>query len=341
MKALVIRQPNSIAISEVPDPLLARDEVLVKVRARGICHSDLELLQGKYIIPFDYPVIPGHEWAGEVIAIGEDVTSFRQGDRVVGECVIGCGTCALCTEGNFTNCPNADHFGVTLPGGDAELTKAKPQWLHRLPDSLSYEDGALVEPFTVAYHSVRVLGGVDASETVAILGAGTIGLMVVATARGMGARVIVIEPMLERADLARRMGADVTIDPTTANAVGEVEAATHGLGADVVVEASGAAPALVTALDLCRNGGRIAFVGLNVGETMPVELGKIQAKGLRITGVVGSPYVWERALAFLARTGVDLSPIVTQRYTLDDAEQAFAMAGDRRQSVKVHIQSMD
>src|SRR3954463_16551885 len=131
MRALQYAGPGRAEVVELPVPAIADDEVLVAARSVGVCHSDIELLEGRYIIPFAYPVIPGHEWAGEIVAAGRDVRAFAPGDRVVGECVIG-----------------ADHFGFSISGAAAEYFVARPEWLHRLPDSMTWTQGALVEPFS-------------------------------------------------------------------------------------------------------------------------------------------------------------------------------------------------
>jgi len=337
LKAFVITAPHEYAYQEFPDPVINDDEVLIKSRASGICHSDYELISGQYIIPFTYPVIPGHEWSGEVVEVGKNVTRFQPGDRVVGECVIGCGACPICQSGNFTNCPTSDHFGFTINGAHAEYLKARPEWLHKLPDAVSYKQGALIEPFSVAYHAITANGGTDASEVVAVLGGGPIGQAAVAAASGMGARVVLIEPLAHRQEIGKKLGATEVIDPRSADPVELVKSITGGFGADLVIESAGVDASLASALDLPRNNGRISFVGINIGRVIPVELGKIQIRGLQIKGMVGSPYVWERAIAFLANSGKDISPIVTNEFALDQVEDAFALASKRSECIKVMV----
>ncbi len=335
VKAVVINGPNDLRLQEVDAPEIGRDDVLIKSRASGICHSDYELISGQYIVPFEYPVTPGHEWAGEIVEVGENVDSFQPGDRVTGECVIGCGKCSVCQSGNFTNCPNADHFGFSLDGADAEYFKAKPEWLHKLPDGVNFRAGALVEPFTVGYFAIDVNGGTNASETVVISGGGTIGLCSLAAAKGMGARTILVEPMLQRVEVARRLGVDFTVDPSKEDPMERVLELTGGSGADLVVEAAGVDASLKSVFDYARNNGRISMVGINIGKMIPVELGKIQIKGLIIRGCVGSPYVWDRALKFLEFSGIDLTVIQTHQFPLAEAEEAFQVAAQRDKCIKV------
>ena len=153
MKALVFEQPQRAAVRDIDVPAIAADEVLVRSRNVGICHSDFELYEGRYIIPISYPIIPGHEWSGEIAEVGSLVTTLAEGDRVVGECVVNNGD---------------DHFGFSISGADAEYFVAKASWLHRIPDELSFSQGAFVEPFSVAYSAAVAANGIDASDEVAV-----------------------------------------------------------------------------------------------------------------------------------------------------------------------------
>ena len=208
MKALVINKPGELQVKDLPTPAIAADEVLVRMRAVGICHSDYELYSGKYIIPIDYPVIPGHEWSGEVVETGKAVSGLKPGDRVVGECVIESGE-------------EVDHFGFSIDGAYSQLFKARPEWLHKLPEGVSFKTGALVEPFTCGYYAIEANGRTNASETVVVSGGGNIGLCAAAAARGMGARVILVDPLPLRRAAAEKIGVDATIDPSAGDAVAQ------------------------------------------------------------------------------------------------------------------------
>jgi L-iditol 2-dehydrogenase len=337
MIAAVINKPHDLRVQEVDIPEIGRDEVLIKSRASGICHSDYTLISGQYYIPVTYPIIPGHEWAGEIVEIGEEVQTFKVGDRVVGECGIGCGVCNLCKSGNFANCPDQDQFGFSINGADAQYLKARPEWLHRLPAGLTFEAGSSVEPFTVGYFAVDVNGGTNASETVAISGGGTIGLCSLAVVKGMGARAILVEPVPYRIEMAKRLGADFVVDPSKEDPVKRVLEITDGQGADLVIEATGIAQSILTILDLARNNSRISMVGINIGERLPIEIGKIQAKGLIVKGCVSSPWVWRKALRFLEYGKIDITPIQTHRFPLEEAEAAFQFASHGNKCVKVLI----
>jgi 2-desacetyl-2-hydroxyethyl bacteriochlorophyllide A dehydrogenase len=322
MKAVQFQGENSLALAEVDPPSISDDEVLVCLRSVGICHSDFELLAGRYIIPFDYPIIPGHEWTGQIVEVGRSVTGWRPGERVVGECVIG-----------------SDHFGFSVSGAAAEYFVARPEWLHRVPDELTDTQAALVEPFSCAYFAATRAENLNASDTVVVFGAGPIGLGCVAVAATMGARVIAAEPDPARAALARRLGADEVADPTGDGFVDTVVELTGGRGADVVMEASGQPVAMASALEVAGFDARLVNIGIDVGRTAEAPLGLIQSKQLRIRGTIGSPGVWPATLRFLARTGLDLSPMVTRRFGLDQAPDAYAAARRTSENVKVHIEN--
>lgn len=322
MKAVQFQDVDELALAEIDTPSIKDDEVLVTSRSVGICHSDFELLEGRYIIPFDYPIIPGHEWAGEIVEVGRDVTDFKPGDRVVGECVIG-----------------EDHFGFSISGAAAEYFVARPEWLHRVPEQLTDTQAALVEPFSCAYFAAMRADNLNASDTAVVFGAGPIGLSCVAVASTLGARVIAAEPNAARADLARRLGAEEVVDPTADGFLDTVLELTQGRGADVVLEASGQPAAMAATLEVAGFNARLVNIGIDVGRSAPAQLGLIQSKQLQIRGSIGSPGVWPQTLRFLARTGLDLSPMVTRRFGLDEAPNAYAAARQTGENIKVHIEN--
>lgn len=322
MKAVQFQGVGELALAEVDPPHMGEDEVLVGLRSVGICHSDFELLEGRYIIPFEYPLVPGHEWSGVIAEVGKNVTGFSPGDRVLGECVIG-----------------MEHFGFSISGAAAEYFVARPEWLHKVPDELSDTQAALVEPFSCAYYAAMKAENLNASDTTVVFGAGPIGLGCVAVAATLGSRVICAEPNQRRAELARHLGAEEVLDPTAEEFLDQVQALTAGRGADVVMEASGQPAAMATTMEVAGFGARLVNIGIDVGRTAPAKLGLVQSKQLQIRGTIGSPGVWQATLRFLARTRLDLSAMVTARYPLDKAPDAYAAARRTDENVKVHIES--
>lgn len=319
MKALRFTKQGVAQVDVLDIPQIDSDEVLVAARSVGVCHSDIDLLEGRYIIPFTYPIIPGHEWSGEIVRIGDAVEDFAVGDRVVGECVIG-----------------DEHFGFSISGAAAEYFVAKASWLHRLPDEVSFTNGALVEPLSVAYYALMRVGNINASDVVVVLGAGPIGLAVTAAAAALGAVTIAVEPSQERRAAALSLGArHVTTPEGIDDLLSEVSG---GRGADVVVEASGRPDVMARALELVGFRGRVAYIGIDVGREATAKLGLIQSKELRITGSIGSPGVWAETIRFLVNSKIDLSPLVTQRFTVDTALDALDAAHHPGSTIKAHIE---
>jgi L-iditol 2-dehydrogenase len=323
MKALVFEQPQHAAVVDVDMPTIAADEVLVRSRNVGICHSDFELYEGRYIIPVSYPIIPGHEWSGEIAEIGSGVTTLRPGERVVGECVVNNGD---------------DHFGFSISGADAEFFVAKASWLHRIPDELSFTQGAFVEPFSVAYSASVAAGGIDASDEVAVIGGGPIGLLCAITAATMGGSVTLIEPQAQRRALGLEIGATRVIDPGAGPLAEQVADATGGRGFDVVIEAAGAPAAMASAFPMAALGGRIVLVGIDIGGSVDVQIGLVQSKALQLRGIIGSAGLWPRTIRFMATSGVDPTPLLTATFPLGEGTAALAAARDTSRNVKVQIE---
>src|SRR5689334_14711898 len=325
MKALVFEEPRRAVIQDLELPQSAADEVLVRSRNVGICHSDFELLRGHYIIPVSYPIVPGHEWSGEVAEVGPAVTSLRAGDRVVGECVVNNGD---------------DHFGFSIGGADAEYFVAKAAWLHRIPDELSFSQGAFVEPFSVAYNATVAAGGIDASDAVAVIGGGPIGLLCTMAAATMGATVTLVEPQAHRRALGLDVGARDTLDPTAGDVVEQAADMTGGRGFDVVIEAAGAPAAMASAFPLAGLGGRIVFVGIDIGGSAEVQIGLIQSKALQVRGIIGSAGLWPRTIRFMANSGLDPTPLLTATFPLGEGTAALDAARDTSRNVKVQIECL-
>ena len=326
MRALVFPAPGQAEVIEAERPAPGPGEVLVRSRVVGVCHSDLELLAGRYIIPIRYPITPGHEWAGEVAEVGPGVDDLKPGDPVVGECVVGPG--------------GRDHFGFSISGAAAEQFTARAEWLHKLPEHLSFTQGALVEPFSVAYAAVRA-GAVDPSDRVAVLGGGPIGLLSAMAAVGRNAAVTLIEPRPDRRAKAAELGVSAAVDPAAGDLAGQARELTGGELFDVVIESAGHPEAMAQALTIAGNHGRVVYVGIDVGSKVArgAQPSETVRKLLRIQGIVGSAGLWPQAIRFLASGVVDPTPIVTARYPLGDAPAALAAASLGSGNIKVHIEA--
>src|SRR5438067_1739085 len=214
MKAVVIEQPGRAVLSEIDRPTLGDDDILVRSHSVGICPTDLKILHG--LVPdgvVRYPCIPGHEWSGSVLDAGDSVEAFSPGDRVVCEGMIPCGRCRRCSSGETNLCENYDQIGFTRPGGYAEVVAVPSKVVHRLPENVSPDAGALIEPAACVVSAFE-RSALNAGEVVAVIGAGTLGLMAIVLARALGARAVyaygVRDAELEH---ATRMGATEALRP--------------------------------------------------------------------------------------------------------------------------------
>ena len=249
--------------------------------------------------------------------------SLGVGDRVVGECVIG-----------------QEHFGFSISGAAAEFFVAKESWLHRLPDNLSWTQGALVEPFSCGYYATVRADNLDASDTVVVLGAGPIGLGVVAASVGKGARVIVAEPSAARGELARQLGADDVLDPTADGLPRRRSPTARRARARRSSSRRAASPRRWPRRSRSRGSGPGSSTSASTSAAARRRGSACSSpRSCRPAGIIGSPGVWPQTLRFLSRSGVDLTPLVTSTYPLAEADKAIAAVLDDRTQVKVHIGS--
>ena len=340
MKAVVLHGVNDLRVEEVPDPKPQRDEVLIKIDVSGVCGTDVHMWSG---INFEgkFPFIPGHEWVGHVIEIGPDVQSLQVGDRVAGECYIPCRTCPVCQDGGAPAfCPNHYYFGFQpqASGGLAELHVSPEERLHRIPEGMSDEEAALVEPISVAYHAIWGQGGgVAPHDRVGVFGAGPIGLFAMQIAMAAGAQVIVAEPTEYRKNMARDMGAKTIIDPSKENMVEAVMELTDGLGLSLIVECSGSRDGIASTVETVSVDGRIVLTGQSMGLQIPAELGKMIWKHALMVGSCGSPGFFPKTLVYMSRKLADPTSIITHRFTLDQALEAFELGNKGTGSGKIII----
>ncbi len=260
MQAMKFPEPGRAEIVDVPIPVPKDNEVLVKVKAAGICASDVAAFTGKHDVRRP-PVITGHELAGEIVACGLAVTQRAAGERVAIEPHLGCGECPYCRQGHYHECPSKRFMGVgNWIGAFAEYVVAAEPMCHVMPNDMSWEEGAALEPLCVGLHAVR-RAGLQAGERVAILGAGTIGLMTLLSLRCMAPGWIAVTDLSpSKLALAARCGADLTIDARSADPIEAIRAATDGMGADVVFLAVAADAALRQSVEVCRRMGRLVVI---------------------------------------------------------------------------------
>ena len=340
MKAAVLRGVHDLRLENVPDPEPASNEVLIRVKAAGVCGTDVHMWEGTNQ-EGTFPFIPGHEWSGEVVAVGKEVKSVSNGDRVVAEVPIPCRICDNCKDGMEPNmCPDLKLYGFSWgnSGGMAQYTLAREERLFKIPDNVSYEEASLVEPVSVAYHGVWESGGGAAPhDRVVVFGAGPIGLFAMLSCKASGAPVIIVEPQPFRRRMARDLGADVVLDPADENLVEQVLDLTGGRGATVVLECSGSNGALAATLDVIAKQGRIVLIGQSAGRKIPIEIGKAIFERTTIVGSSGSPYYFPKTLAFMSRRLVDLMPVVTHQFPLSEILDAFELGKSGADCAKILV----
>ncbi|MGD0863471.1 MAG: alcohol dehydrogenase catalytic domain-containing protein [Candidatus Limnocylindrales bacterium] len=336
MKALVVLEPNRVEIQEVATPTPGQNEVLARVRAVSICGTDAHLVRGDYpgFWPLSFPFIPGHEWAGEIAALGPGAERYgwKIGDRVAGTSHDACGFCQKCVEGRYNLCENYGvqglhrQYGHNTQGADATYVVHGVKCVFKLPDAISFEDGALIDPASIALH-VANRGGVAPGDTVAITGGGAIGLLSGDAALVRGAsRVIVLERMAGRLAKAVELGFE-TIDTSQGDPVKTVRDLTGGLGVDVVLECAGVPVAVQWALGMLRRGGRCAAVGIpTVGVEIPMQ--KIVLDELELVGCRATAGEMRRVMPLVERGRIRVHEVATHRFSLSEYEKALATFND-------------
>ncbi len=335
MRAAFLLQPETIAIREIPKPLPGAGEVLIRVRAVGICGSDMHLYDTGRIgaVLLQAPHIPGHEMSGEVASVGEGVTGLAAGQRVVLEPGLACGQCRVCRSGRYNLCSKVKFLGVPPNHGCmVEYLVAPAQWVYPLPDTLGFADGAAIEPLVVGLQAVAQ-GRVGPDTSVAIFGAGMIGLVTLEAALARGAaQIYVVDVVKPRLRLAEELGA-VALDARSADAAGEIRRLTGGGGADVVIEATGAPPAITAAFRAAARGATIVAVGFTEEPTVALDYTSIVRSGVRIETLFRYANQFPLALDLAVRRRERLARFVTHRLPFAETAAAFALAHQRREDV--------
>lgn len=334
--AVVLQETGRLEIEsrECRDP--GPGEVVVAPRVVGICGSDMHLYQegriGDSIL--ERPLVLGHEAAARVAAVGPDVDDLRIGDRVIVEPGLACGQCQLCRIGRYNLCPRVRFLGIPPTDGlMAGMVRVPARWVHRLPDSMSDAEGAMIEPFAVGLQAVEE-ADVRPGQTVAIVGAGPIGLMILQAARVRGAGTIVSIDLAERPlEMAKRLGASVTVNPRQTDALAVIRDLTGGAGADIVIEAVGAVPTVQQSFDLVRRGGTVTLVGIASAPTIPLSTNRIVRSGLQVRSSFRYAHQHPVAIALAAAKRVDLLAPITHRFAMGKAPEAFRYVEQHKDEV--------
>jgi L-iditol 2-dehydrogenase len=336
MDALVVHEPNRFAVEDVPRPEPGRHEVLCKVHAVAICGTDPHIIRGDYpgFWPKSFPFIPGQEWAGEVVELGPgtEELGWRAGQRVAGTSHAGCGFCRKCVEGRYNLCENygneAVHrqYGHYTQGSYAHYVVHSVKSVFPVPDSLGWDEAAMLDPTSIALHTVK-RGGQKPGDTVVVVGPGVMGLLVAECARALGAGRVLVVGRGERLAKAASLGNEV-VDFTRADPVAEVRRLTDGLGAEVALECSGDPAAVGQCAAMLRKGGRVAVIGIPLEEAR-IPMQKIVLDELEIVGVRAAAGEMPEAIALVAAGRIRLGELITHRFSLREFETAYRTFTDR------------
>lgn len=326
MKAVVIREPGHISLEQVEIPRPQPGFVLVKVKAAAVCATDLEVLDGN--IPANYPLIPGHEWSGIVEEAGSEEDRYWIGKRVIGSNDVVCLKCEACRSGNWRYCKDFEEIGFKRNGAYAEYIQVPAYGLCELPEDVSFRHGALCEPLGVA------LGTLEKAEakfgdTCLILGAGSIGLCMLAAARAMGMKKIVVCASTERRlRIAREMGAYAAIAMEHCDLQEEMRRI-HPGGSDVVIDATGIEGCIQQCLKLARKGGTVALAGYGRGKVMSIRIDDIHINNLRVIGAGNNWNQHGKAVSLMADGLVDIEHFATDIFALEEYEKGLELARKR------------
>jgi threonine 3-dehydrogenase len=325
MKALMKKKPEmGIHLEDVPLPQMGTNDLLIKIKKTAICGTDIHIYNwdawSQKTIPI--PMVTGHEFVGTVADIGSSVKGFKVGERVSGEGHLTCGHCRNCRAGKRHLCRNTVGVGVNRQGCFAEYLVIPAENAFRIPDSISDEVAAIFDPYGNAAHTALSFNLVG--EDVLITGAGPIGIMAVAICKKAGARHVVITDVNEyRLNLAKKMGATLAIDPRQTSLTDVMKSLSMSEGFDVGLEMSGNAEAFRSMVQAMNHGGSLALLGI-FSEPVAIDWSQVIFKGLHLKGIYGREMyeTWYKMTSLL-QSGLDISPIITHRYSIDDFQKGF------------------
>jgi len=338
MRAAVLYGVRDLRLEDVPTPEFSTDEVLIKINATGICGTDVHIYRGEW--KTNMPIILGHEFSGVIAETGHNVRNLKVGDPVVAEPNILCGSCYFCrmSERNYF-CENLEATGVTIDGAFAEYVKIKAANVYKVPEDFNLDEAALIEPLACCVRGIDQ-AKIRTGDTVAIVGAGPIGLILLQLAKLAGASVVIQTDMEDaRLKLASDLGADHTINITEEDPVEAIKKLTNGYGVDVAIEAVGSPKAITQAMKAARRGGRLNIFGVSpqnaVWEVKPFDL---YDKELTITTSYRSPFTFQRAVKIASSGRVKLKPLISHVFKLEEIHRAFEVAEKRLEgAIKVLV----
>ncbi len=326
MKALLLTEYKQMQLTDVPEPSVGPEDVLVRVHACGICGSDIHGFDGSTgrRIP---PLVMGHEAAGVIESIGAAVSGFSVGDRVTFDSTVSCGRCHFCRRGEINLCDNRRVLGVSCGdyrqhGAFAELVSVPQNIVYRLPDELPFESAALIEAVSIAVHAANITD-IKLGDTVVVVGSGMIGLLAIQAIRLKGAGLIIATDLEDnRLELAKQLGADITFNAKGVDIPAEVRKYTEGRGADAAMEVVGHVSTVNDAIASVRKGGKVTLVG-NLSPKIEFPLQSVVTREITVKGSCASQGEYPECIRLLASGAIKVSPLITAKATLAEGPKWF------------------
>lgn len=327
MKAIQASEVGKVAIKEINKSTIKDEkDVLVKIMAAGICGSDVHIVNGSN--PYaTYPIVLGHEMSGIVEEIGNSVTNVKVGDKVVVEPIDYCGSCYACKKGRPNVCEKLQVTGVHKNGGFADYIVKTEKCIHKIPDNITFEQAAMVEPYTIGYQSVW-RGNVRKGDVVLVIGGGAIGQIVLDVAKSIGAITILSEINTNRLELAQKIGVDYTINPSKEDLYETVMKITNNMGANVIFEAAGASNLLPTILDLVSSSGNIVSMSFDKNP-IGIDFSIVNKKELTISGTRLQSLKFEQTIDNLTKHIKTIDMLITDILPFEEFEKGFKLFQDK------------
>ncbi|GAB3807691.1 zinc-dependent alcohol dehydrogenase [Virgibacillus kimchii] len=332
MKSAVVIGPNKVEIKDKNIPEIKRDEVLIKVKTAGVCGSDLHLFYGTHAFR-KLPAVLGHEVAGEIVKVGEDVTKFNIGDRVTVEPHIGCGECESCKKGLLNLCKSKVVPGTKdWIGTFSEYFNAPEQTLYKIDENVSYEIGTLIEPLAVGIHAISRISVPD-KDSIVILGSGTIGLLTLVAAREAGYKNIICTDTEQfNLNMAKKHGANLVLNPYEVDVESKVKEYTNGEGVDVAIVATDVPPIINQASSIVKKRGEVGLVAM-ITEEIPVNTYNFVFNEINLFGAMTYETEDFAKAVELVNNGLEISDFITQKKPLENAQQALELLSQKKQNV--------
>lgn len=341
MNTAILNKPLDIEVKQAAVPVPKKDEALVKVYCIGVCGSDVHYYEhgkiGRYEVK--EPIILGHELAGEVVGIGDDVTNVSVGDRVAVEPGVTCGRCEYCKSGRYNLCPDVV-FMATPPvdGAWAEYVVIRSDFLFKIPDEMSYEEGALLEPLSVGIHAMK-RGKATMDDRLFVSGLGPIGLLAIQAAKMFGITEIYASDVVSfRRQLAKKLGVTAVFDPIHDDILERISTLTEQKGVNLVVETSGNGKAISDTVKIVNRGGRVVLIGLPTSDSISLNVNELIDGEIDVLGVFRYANTYPIAIQALKSSKIDIEDIITHKFSLNDIKDAVELARTQKDtSVKVMI----